>query len=244
MFKKLINAVFSGLIITVIVILGLRTMDWRNVNWGKVQLSQAETITVTGEAKGQQKSELARFTATVKKINDDKQTAVNEVNQHMETLIKQIKAFGISESDIKTQTINIYQQEEQYYEGDRRKTRPGQWRVSNTLEITLRDTSQTSQLTDLLAKSGATNVYGPNFYVDETTSLEANLMEEAIKNAREKAEKIAQGANKELGEIINVTEEGATKQGPIPLAGGGGGAATKPGTSTVSKKVTVVFGLK
>jgi len=245
--KKLIETTIAGMITAAVVLLGLKLINWDKTNWGKIQLSQAETITVIGKAKGQQKTQLARFTASVNKINDDKQHAIDEVNRDVKQIIDKVKSFGIPEKDIKTQTINIYQQTESYYEGSRRKTRPGQWSVSNTLQITLRDVDRASELSELLGKSGATNIYGPNFYTDETTSLEADLLKQAFKNAQEKAEKIAQASGKKLGKAISVTESGSTPYSPIRaegLGGGGGGMPVEPGTSTIRNQVTAVFEIK
>lgn len=234
---------FQTIISLALILAVIRLFPWKNINWGSFNLSQKQTITVTGQARGQQKTQVARFTTSVSRVNDDKQKAVDEVNQSMAQIIDQVKGFGISEKDIKTQNISINQEEEWFYEGDRRKSRPGQWRVSNSIGISLRNVDQASELTNLLSESGATNVWGPNFYVDETTSLEADLLQEAIENAREKGEKIAQASGKKLGQIIGINEGFGTAEGFYRIAEAGGGAPVEPGTSTVSKTVTVVFEL-
>jgi len=223
-------------------VIGLALAGGRFFGWGKIQLDQRETITVIGQAKGQQASQVARFSATVSRVNDDKQTAINEVNENMSRLIEKVKQFGIKEEDLKTQNISISQQEETFYEGSRKKTRPGQWRVSNSLEITLRDVDRASALASLLADSGATNVWGPNFYTDETSELEASLLEEAVKDAREKAERLARASGKRLGQIIEVSEgQGQASYGIRLESSGGGGAPIEPGGSQIQKSVTVVF---
>lgn len=245
MAKKLIETTIAGIIIAAVVLFGAKLINWDKTNWGKIQLSQAKTITVVGKAKGQQKTQLARFTASVSRINDNKQHAIDEVSEDIKQIISKVKSFGITEKDIKTQTINIYQQRETYYEGDRKKSRPGQWSVSNTLQITLRNVDRASELSELLGKSGATNVYGPNFYADETTSLEAGLLKQAFKNAQEKAEKIAQASGKKLGEAISISESSGNSYSPIRAEGlGGGGMPVEPGTSTVRNQVTAVFEIK
>lgn len=244
--KKTIEIVVGGIIVTVLAVAAIFLIKWQNVNWGKIQLAQPETVTVVGEAKGQQKSQISKFSATVNRVNDDKQKAIDEVNENMKQVIAKIKGFGIDEKDIKTQSVSIYQNQETYYEDGRQKQRMGQWNVSNSIEITLRDVAKTSELTNLLADSGANNVWGPNFYVDETTSIEADLSKQAIDNAKEKAGKIAEASGKKLGKIVSINE-GGTSSGARPLAyegGGGGGAPVEPGTIAVEKQITVVFELK
>ncbi|MBI5019702.1 SIMPL domain-containing protein [Candidatus Gottesmanbacteria bacterium] len=217
-------------------------------SWGKLELTPPRTVTVVGEAKSQEKSQIAIFSAGVNAFNDDKNVAVSEVNKKVEAIISAVKEFGVSAADIKTQSMNIYQNQEQYYDADgRQKYRAGQWNVSNTVEIKLMDVDRASTLASILTKSGANNVYGPNFTFDDTSEQATALLDAAYKNAQVKAEKIAVSTGKKLGSVVSVTEAGASQQ-PVPYlrmeGGGGGGGAVEPGSGTVMKTVTVTFELK
>lgn len=156
-----------------------------------------------------------------------------------------VKDFGITSKDIKTQSLNIYQSEETYYEGDRQKSRLGQWRVSNSIEIRLDDVEKADRLAEILTNSGANNVWGPNFSLEDTKKAEISLLKEALENAREKAEEIAKNTNRKLGKILSVNETGYS-QGPIYRAEGlgGGGGGLEPGVGTIYKQVVVVFEIK
>ncbi len=238
---------FFGFILLGLILLGgAYFIPWQKINWGKLQLVTPQTVTVNGTVKTQEKNQIARFSAGVSSVNDNKEEAIKEVNQKTEALIETVKNFGIESKDIQTQNLNIYLEEERYWEEGREKSRPGQWRVSNSVEIILRDVDRSSSLADALAKSGATNVYGPNFSLDETQEAEERLLEKAIKNARQKAETIAQSSGRKLGKIISVVEGGSSQTGVFRLegVGGGGGVPIEPGTGTVSKTVTVTFGLE
>ncbi len=95
------------------------------IRWGKMELSPARTITVIGEAEGQQKSQIAQFTAGVNAVGDNKEELISEVNKKIEALISSVKKFGIAEKDIKTQNLSVYQGEETYYDSEgRQKSRP------------------------------------------------------------------------------------------------------------------------
>lgn len=213
-------------------------------SWGKLTFTPPRTVTVVGEAKSQEKSQIAVFSAGVNAFNDDKTTAVNDVNKKVEAIIESVKEFGVAAADVKTQSLNIYQNQEQYYEDGRQKYRAGQWNVSNTVEIRLKDVDRASSLANILTKSGANNVYGPNFTFDDTSEQATALLDSAFKNAKEKAAKVAVSTGKKLGNVISVTEAGASAQ-QVPMyrmeGGGGGGAAVEPGSGTVSKSVTVTF---
>ena len=203
-----------------------------------LEFRPTSTVTVSGEAKSEQKSQVATFNAGVMVVSDNKENAVSEVNTKMEAIVASVKEFGIDEKDVKTQNLSIYQQEQ---------PRVGEWRVSTDISIKLREVDKANDLADLLTQSGATSVYGPSFTVDDTEEAEAGLVDQAIKNAREKAEAIAAASGGKLGKVMSVTE-GTAGSGFYPIAersmSGGGGAALEPGSQTVSKTVTVVFELE
>jgi len=220
-------------------------LPWNTIKWGTIATQPARTITITGQAVSKQQNQIATFTAGVSSTKDNKQDATNEVNSKINAIVEAAKAFGIKTEDIKTQYISVYQNQEQYYEDNRQKTRPGQWNVSNSASFILRDVTRAGTLTDTLSRAGATNINGPQFSMDETTDIENSLLGEAIANARKKAELVAKGANKKLGEIIAISEGANVAQGmPIYLSNGGGGGGAEAGTATVQKTVTVIFELK
>ncbi len=217
-------------------------------SWGRLQIAPVRSVTVVGEAKSQEKSQIAIFTAGVNAYNDDKTVAVNEVNKKVEAIIEAVKEFGVTSEDIKTQSLNIYQNQDQYYEDGRQKYRPGQWNVGNTVEIKLQNVDRAATLASVLTKGGATNVYGPNFTFDDTSEQATALLDAAFKNAETKAAKVAQSTGRTLGKVVSVVEAGASQQ-PVPYfkmegGGGGGGGAVEPGSGTVSKSVTVTFELE
>lgn len=246
--KLFLTQIFAlAILVSGFMMAGAYFIPWQTISWGSVAVSPAPMITVTGTAQTQQKTQVATFVAGVTSVNDNKDTAVNEVNDKVTTIIESVKEFGIEAKDIQTQNLNVYQMEESYYDEGRQKTRQGQWRVSNDVSIKLRDVDRASELAGILTKGGATNVYGPNFALDDTKEAEADLLQQAIEDARKKAEIMAAGSGRTLGKVISVTEGGGS--GPIvPMfareMGGGGGAPTEPGSGTVSSSVTVTFELR
>lgn len=233
--------------IAVLVIILVWVVPWNRVNWGKITWQPSQVITVTGEAKSQEKNQIASYTAGVEAVNDNKEAAVLDVNTKIEALIKALKEFGIRDADIKTQNMSIYQDEQSYYDKGVQKSRKGQWRVNNSVEIVLREIEKANALTDLVTKSGANNVWGPNFSIDDTNVIEKGLYDMAIKDAKEKAESIAKASGRTLGKIISVNDGATNNIYPMYAtddSAGGGGAVTEPGSTTVYKNLVVIFELK
>ncbi len=222
---------------------------WDNVNWGTVSMRPSEVITVTGYAESQEGNQQSSFTAGVSAVGDDKQVTIDEVNKKVADIVEKVKAFGIVDTDIKTQNISIYQNQEPYTsEGGVSKSRLGQWNVSNNVEIILRDVARVDEFSTLLASTGANNVWGPNFTTGDSREAQKALLAGAIENAKSKAEEAAKATGKKLGKVLSITEAGADSGYPMSMydrgMGGGGGFPTQPGTTTVSQIVTVTFELR
>jgi uncharacterized protein len=239
------NTIITTIIVGLTIALLLIILPWSRVNWGQLQLAPASTVTVTGQSESQEQNQVARFTAGVTAVGNNKQAVVEEVNQQITEIIEAVKIFGIPAEDIRTENLSIYQEED--YDQATRRVSPGQWRANNSISIKLTAIERADDLTNLLTQSGATNIFGPNFSLENTQSAQIDLVNQAIENARAKADAIAQASGRQLGKVLSVAESGATS--PIPFygleaRGMGGGADLQPGSSTVFQSVTVTFELK
>lgn len=191
-------------------------------------------ITVTGEAKQAVANQIANFNVSVTQTNKDKQVAVEAVNQEMDKIIKTVKELGIEAKDITTQNVSVYEMKKQ-------------WQASNSLEIILRNIDQAQALADLLQGFPLAQVFGPGFSVDDASEADADLLTEAVADARQKAAKVAAASGRKLGKVITVSETGS-----YPIYRGLEAASSRdavstpiePGSSQMSQIVTVVFELK
>jgi uncharacterized protein len=234
---------------TLVLLAILYFFPWRMITWGKIVMSPERMVTVTGTAESKEKNQIANYSAGVNAVKDSKEEAVKEVNDKIAAITAAVKEFGVDASDIQTQSMSVYQRQDTYYDNGVQKSRAGQWDVNNTISVTLRDVNRASAMADLLTKSGATNVYGPNFQLDTSKKAEDSLMADAIADARVKADAMAKASGTSLDKVISVTEGGSGNViYPLYSAkdgmGGGGGASVEPGSTTISKTVTVVWSLK
>lgn len=245
------GSLITGLIILGVFLGGILLFPWRLVDWGKIRIAEEETVTVSGYAEGVVENNVASFTARVEAFGDDKEMVVEEVNEGMSDLIELVKDFGIDKDDIQTQSVSVYQREEYLRddEGWSGEVREGQWRASNSIEVTLREVERASELATLLSEAGAVDMYGPRLTVDSKGRqiAEKELMVEAVEDAREKAEIMAEAADKRLGEVVQLMESevgGMRLESVMSLPKVGGGVPIETGSSEISKSVVVVFELK
>jgi uncharacterized protein YggE len=208
------------------------------------------TITVSGTSKGDYANQIATFYINLEYHNKEKDKAVEELNEKSTEAVEKIKEFGIDPKDIKTQNLNVYQREDPYYEDGITKYKPNEWYASYSIEITLRDLTKSTDFTEFLTSIESSSMWGPNLSIDSTKTDSDELLISAIEDAKQKAERMAESMGARLGKVIKVEEGGSGSPmlygatGEKSLMIGGGGAPIEPGSTEISKTVTVTFELK
>jgi len=83
----------------------------------------------------------------------------------------------------------------------------GSYRVSNTVEVTVRDVSKVSAVLSAATSAGANNVWGVNFDVSNREPLHEKAREQAIARAKQSAAQLAQLTGVTLGRIITIDDQ-------------------------------------
>lgn len=214
------------------------------------KFSSKRTITVSGTSTGDYANQIATFYITLEYHNKEKDKAVQELNEKSKVAVDKIKDFGIDSKDIKTQSLNVYQREDAYYEDGVTKYKPNEWYASYSIEITLRDLAKSTDFTEFLSSVESSNMWGPNLSIDSTKTDSDELLISAIEDAKQKAERMANSMGAKLGKVIKVEEGGSgysllygmAKEDSLVIDGGG--APIEPGSTEISKTVTVTFELR
>jgi uncharacterized protein YggE len=214
-------------------------------SFGMLAFGKGDYVTVMGTSKTTQGNQIATFTAGISTLNSDKNAAVAEMTRKSTEILAAVKNFGIPDADIKTDNINIYQ--DQTYDQTEQKYVLGDWRATESVEIKLRDITKATDLTTLLS-SISDSLYGPNFAVDSKSTDESSLLVGALVDARAKADAVAKASGKKLGNMTNFFEGTAANNSltPVYSAGGMGGGApiVVPGSTDITKTVTVTYRLR
>lgn len=203
-------------------------------------LPSSRTITVTGSSVNSVMNEVATFNLYISSKNADKLVAIDETNAKSSTIVDALKNFGLPEKDIQVANMSI-NREINYVNG---VSKEGDWLVSVNINVTLYDMTKVNDLTTLMSGLDTSNFYGPNFSTNTVNVDETDLLQAAIKDATDKAGKIAKNLNAKLGRVVYVSEAQASTGyfgARMMDARGGGGAEMLPGSSDVYKSVTVTF---
>ena len=142
-----------------------------------------------------------------------------EAAKTMDALIMTIKASGVRDEDIQTVSFNIWPQYEypEVLDGDMmvRKEILAGYRVFNSVRIKIRDIDSAGSIIDKATEAGgdATRIDDIRFAIDDPTTFEAELREEAVKDALAKAEHLSSLAGVELGDLFHISGDGLSSFG-------------------------------
>lgn len=178
------------------------------------------TISVSGDAEEFATPDIAEISFAITNNAKTPAEARTKVDEKMAVLEKFLEENGVEKKDIKTTGYNLYPKYEwqrvayvpctvypcpPYPEGKQVLTG---YEVSQSVDVKIRKIDNAGTILGGLADKGATNVSGLTFKVDDEDVVKAKAREEAIKEAKAKAEVLAGSLGVKLVRIISFNEGG------------------------------------
>lgn len=166
------------------------------------------SITVVGEGKVSAKPDVAQAQIGVEIFAPTVREATRENNERMGAVMAKLKGLGIAEKDIQTSSYSIYS-ERRYPEAQLLEGEPEEeitYRVSNMVQVTIRQLDRVGEIIDEVVVAGANNVYGISFAIDDPSEFWSEARALAIADAKTKAEELAQLAGVKLGPVTVISE--------------------------------------
>ncbi|MCD5001817.1 SIMPL domain-containing protein [Enterococcus saccharolyticus] len=159
-------------------------------------------LTVKGLGRVKVTPNVAIVTLRVTTTQQEYEQLLSEVNQRMQRLETVLLTAGLSKEDIKTTAFSIHPKEKMNQENE--------WQLVGYeayQEITLHLTLEQAYLTTILtavAESGVHPVLSVQFTVAQQEVVEQQLLLQATENGRRQAELLAEAANVQLGELLQI----------------------------------------
>lgn len=186
--------------------LGFKTyLTWRESRQVGKPAPYDFTISVDGTGRSEIKPDIASITFSVESRAKTLDTTQNENSEAMNALIEKIKALGIDKKDIQTSNYNAYEEKKYDPETGTYGNTIG-WVVSQSVELTIRDLEKVSSVLETAGQNGATNIYGPNFAVEDDQKALDEARLQAIKDAQARAQTIADQLGVKLGNTASYRE--------------------------------------
>ena len=197
-------------------------------------------VTVTGEATVAVAPDTAMIRIGVTSQDKTAREAGEANAKQMTAVLAAIKDAGIADRDIQTSRLSLQPQYDPNKAGTARLTG---FQATNQVTVRIRDIDKLPAVLDRAIAAGANEMSGIEFVVSEQSKLLDQARDDAIADARRKAEIYAKAAGVKLGRVISITEEGSTPT-PRPMQTMRAGAVpVAPGEQTLRAVVTVSYEL-
>lgn len=219
------------------------------------------TISVSGTGEATAVPDTARFTVGVQHEGETVAAAQSQSTEAINEIISYLKEAGVQEKNIKTINYNIsprYEYEEtQASRRDGRRPPTGErqlvgYEVSQTLEVTTKNTDQAGELLSGVGQRGADSVSSLSFVVDDENALQQTARMKAIADARKNAQQLAQALGVELAGVVGYNQSGGVrplKRERVEMsadnaAGGGASPQIPTGENRLETQVEVTYEIR
>jgi len=193
------------------------------------QQAQSLGISVSGEGKVSGAPDVAVLTLGVSALAPSVKDARDQAATAMDGVVDSIKGNGVDEKDIQSTQFSV---QPEYTWRDSNQVLTG-YRVTNIVTAKVRDIDNTSKVIDDAVAAGGdlTQVQGISFTIDDPDQLRDEARQEAVADAKAKAQRLAELSGVGLGKVMSISESSSVPS--VPLSYGGIVApATGPGVST------------
>ncbi len=205
----------------------------------------ATLLSVSSQAEARRAPDIATVSAGVVTQAADGNAAMRQNAERMNRVLAAIKAAGVAGKDVQTSGINLHPQ---YRYEENQPPRITGYQAGNTVTVKLRDVAKMGQVLDALVASGANQINGPSFGIENPEPLYDQARIEALGQARARAETYATALDLRVRRIVSISEGGAAIPSPMPRmammkADAFESTPVAPGESSVSVNLDVVFEL-
>ncbi len=167
--------------------------------------SDDQTIAVTGSAKRRIRSDLIVWSATVSYKGDTMQGAYKSLAQAVPKVVDYLKQKGIAADAIQVDSIVVKTLHPRDNEGREREDAVSGYTMAQAIEVRSNDVTRVSEVsraaTELINQGIMLESAAPEYHYTKLGELKIQMLHEAAKDTRERAEQIAQATGARLGPL-------------------------------------------
>jgi uncharacterized protein len=207
------------------------------------------TITVIGEGRVRVQPDVARVNVGVETVSPSVKSASDEARTTMDAVVKAIKALGVADKDIQTSSFNIFVERVPAQTG-KTTAEEVRYHVSSSVNLTIRNLDNVSDVLDAAIGAGANNIYGVTFAVDDPTKAEGDARQKAVADAQRRAAELARLNGVTVGRVIGISEvigsQPVASTGDLGLGAvaKGGGGAMQPGELELVMQLQTTYAMQ
>jgi uncharacterized protein YggE len=207
-------------------------------------------VTVSAYAETRRPPDIAVLSTGVASLAPDANGAIRRNAEQMARVVAAIQAAGIAAKDVQTSGVSL-NPDYQYLAN--RPPRIRGYYASNTVNVTVRDIGRLGGILDALVATGANQVNGPAFDIEDKDGALDEARTKAMAKARARAEGYAQRLGLRVRRVVSIDETGGRAR-PMPAlvgnraaveqaAAGDASAPIAPGENVLGIGLDVVYQL-
>ena len=205
--------------------------------------NQVHTISIDASSTSTTAPDQATLVIGITNHADTAQEAQQANAEIASTITTNLHNLGLSSEQIKTRNYNFHPT---YNNQQNHENELTGYTVDNTVYVTLNDVTVVGNVIDTALSSGANKINSISFSIRNPNKLKEQALRQAIKDARTKADIIADALGKQIIGIQSVSESGGSYQprfNELMLAKANISASTpiEPGTIDVEASVHIDF---
>lgn len=204
-----------------------------------------QTVTVTGHAVANQAPDMAIVQVGVVTQAGSATEAREQNAAAMARLRSALEQAGVAAGDMSTSHFSLHPVYD--YGPNGREPRISGFQVEQVLQVKTKQVDKVGALIDAAVSAGANRISGVQFSLSDPESLRNRLFDNAVQDAREKAERLSAAAGMQVTRVLKIEEQAG---GPIPIIrrinveAVTADTVITPGDQEVSASVTVVFEMR
>lgn len=208
-----------------------------------VTTQKSDTFQVSGEGKVSVPPDVAIISVGVQSQASTVKVAQEQLNSNINKVSEAIKKLGVDQKDIQTTNYSISPN----YDYRVTPQKITEYNASSNLSIKVRQIDKSNDVIDTATASGANQVGGISFEVDDKEKWENEAREKAVADAKKKAQQASKIAGFRLGRIINYSENFADgfprpyAVGAVSLESKEASTQVEPGSSEITVTVTLSY---
>jgi uncharacterized protein YggE len=186
-------------------------------------------VTVVGEAIRRASPETAEFLVEISASAPNAAQAIREQNNRITQVTQATAQLGVQRSEIQTISANVYNVYSPVtpalpgfagppqlgaglgFQPGALPMQPdvqfGTYQARTLLRVTVREPNRVGEILDAITRAGATLVGSFSYRVADEAGARRAALEAAGRDARAKAETLAQAAGKQVGDPVSITED-------------------------------------
>jgi len=231
--KRILISTFSVLALAACQPAGTTYVTTGEVPMAKIQVSATGTANMAPD--------MATVSAGVVTQGKTAREAMFGNATKMTRVFEELEAAGIEKKYITTSQLSL---QPKYNYQNRQAPKIDGYEARNTVSAKTYNLDEVGAMLDALVKAGVNNINGVQFSIKDSKSARDKAREDAIREAREKAESMASAAGVKLGKLKSLSESGGNfRPQPVAYAMESRGAAASTPVAAGEQEIRVTVNM-